>query len=162
MSHKLLFEWDLATLAAALHIPQPEVIRYFRDGRRISFILERRIRDAFPGWTLAPSEGAGYDLVDDQGGHWEVRSVSSHIYFCPSYMVGSGRRFSAPGFHSKLDGLGGYICSDITQFPQVPVFIVPAALIRRLYLSGQLGLNTSITRAKFYSLVVPALQATAA
>lgn len=125
MSHKLLFEWDLAALSSSMHIPEADIELYFRDGRRVSFLLERRIRDSFEGWKLAPSEGAGYDLLDEIGGKWEVRSVSKNIYFCPSYMVGSGRSFAEAGFFTKLDAIGGYICSDITTFPKVPVDVTP-------------------------------------
>jgi hypothetical protein len=159
MSNKLLFEWDLDALSASMGIPAADVELYFRDGRRVSFLLERRIRDAFPGWRLAASEGAGYDLLDEVGGKWEVRSISKNIYFCPSYMVGSGRKFAQDGFFAKLDAIGGYICSDITTFPKVPVYIVPSDLIRALYLDGQLGPSTLISRANFYSKVVPELNA---
>ena len=102
MPHKLLFEWDLEALSASMGIPAADVELYFRDGRRVSFLLERRIRDAFPNWKLAASEGAGYDLLDEVGGKWEVRSISKSIYFCPSYMVGSGRKFGEEGFFAKL------------------------------------------------------------
>lgn len=149
----------MEALSSSMGIPAADVELYFRDGRRVSFLLERRIRDAFPGWMLAASEGAGYDLLDEVGGKWEVRSISKSIYFCPSYMVGSGRKFGEDGFFAKLDAIGGYICSDITTFPKVPVYIVPADLIRALYLNGQLGTSTLISRANFYSKVVPVLNA---
>lgn len=158
MRHSLILEWNLKRLADALQIAKDDVEAYFRDGRRISFILERRLRDSL-GWKLAPSEGAGYDLVDRAGVYWEVRSVSKSVYFCPSYMVGSGRRFELTGFMAKLSNLGGYICSDITLFPKVPVFVVPATLVRELYESNSLGPNTSISRSNFYARVVPKLNA---
>lgn len=157
MSHSFRLTWDLGQLAEAMQIEKDEVLTYFRDGRRVSFVLERRIRDSFPSWKLAPSEGAGYDLLDEQGGKWEVRSVSKNIYFCPSYMVGSGRKFAEEGFVAKLDDIEGYICSDITMFPDIPVFMVPGDVVRQLYLEGQLGTSTSISRANFYSRVVPRL-----
>lgn len=84
MERSIKFSWNLDALAQALQISRSDVALYFRDGRRISFILERRFRDAHPGWQLAPSEGAGYDLVDANGSRWEVRSISKDIYFCPS------------------------------------------------------------------------------
>ena len=37
---------------------------YFTDGRRVSFILERRLAYEVLKGTLAPSEGAGYDLIE--------------------------------------------------------------------------------------------------
>ncbi len=113
-------EWSVEDLASSLKIGPTDVKEYFTDGRRISFILERRIaREVLKG-TLAMSEGAGYDLVDSKGGKWEVRSISSGgVYFCPSYMVGSGRRFEESGFLSKLNEIEGYILCDIARFPKV-------------------------------------------
>jgi hypothetical protein len=157
MEQSLILEWDLDELASAMHLEKDEVLMYFRDGRRISFILERRIRDAFSSWKLAPSEGSGFDLIDENDGYWEARSVSSGIYFCPSYMVGSGRKFDEPGFINKLDAIEGYVCSDILKFPQVPVFMVPSTLIRQLYHDGLLGAGSRISSARFYSLIVPLL-----
>jgi hypothetical protein len=84
------------------------VKEYLTDGRRVSFLPERRLsREVFEG-TLAPSEGAGYDLLDREGLKWEVRSVSKGgVYFCPSYMVGSGRSFEEKGFLDKLSEIEG-------------------------------------------------------
>lgn len=49
---------------------------------------------------------------------WEVRSISRNgIYFCPSYMVGSGRKFNEAGFLVKIAEISGYIVSDIERFP---------------------------------------------
>lgn len=156
MSESFVFEWDLSKLADAMHLTEEEVLIYFQDGRRISFVLERRIRDEL-GWALAPSEGSGYDLVDKDGLKWEVRSVSKNTYFCPSYMVGKGRTFEAGGFIAKLDTLAGYVCSDIKKFPKVPVWIIPVEIIRSLYSEGKLGLSTSISSSAFYSRIVPLL-----
>lgn len=156
MSESFVFEWDLGELASAMHLEKDEVLAYFQDGRRISFMLERRIRDEL-SWRLAPSEGSGFDLIDNDGKNWEVRSVSKGIYFCPSYMVGSGRAFEEVGFLAKLDAIAGYVCSDIKKFPKVPVWIIPVEVIRNLYTNGKLGSSSSISSAVFYSRVVPLL-----
>ena len=156
MSESFVFEWNLAELASAMHLHKDEVLAYFQDGRRISFMLERRIRDEL-NWHLAPSEGSGFDLVDNEGKNWEVRSVSNGIYFCPSYMVGSGRTFEEKGFFTKLDSIAGYVCSDIKKFPRVPVWIIPVDVIRSLYIDGRLGRSSAISSAAFYARVVPLL-----
>lgn len=39
------------------------------------------------------------------------------VYFCPGYMVGSGRAFEEDGFMEKLREIDGYVVSDITVFP---------------------------------------------
>ena len=106
-------EWDEQEIASALMISTEDVRAYFTDGRRVSFLLERRISKEIIRGTLAPSEGAGYDLLDSQGGKWEVRSISKGgIYFCPSYMVGSGRSFEVDGFLKKLQEVKGYIVTE--------------------------------------------------
>jgi hypothetical protein len=153
----MILEWDEAHLAQAMKLALEDVRAYFTDGRRVSFLLERRIRDAFDGWQLAPSEGAGFDLIDDNGGKWEVRSITKNIYFCPSNMVGKGRTFEEAGFLAKLDDIEGYICSDVLSFPRVPVFTIPVDLIRALYADGALGANTSISRKAFFERIVPEL-----
>lgn len=82
------FEWDIQEIAKALKISEKDVKEYFRDGRRISFLLERRIAYEVLDGSLADSEGAGYDVLDSEGQKWEVRSVSSGgVYFCPSYCI---------------------------------------------------------------------------
>lgn len=112
--------WDVDKLADALKIKAPDVLEYFRDGRRVSFILERRIAFEVLNARLAPSEGAGFDLIDSSGGKWEVRSITKGgIYFCPSYMVGSGRVFDRVGFENKMNELKGYVLSDIEGFPAI-------------------------------------------
>ncbi len=146
--------WDIEEIAKSLHIGVNDVILYFTDGRRVSFILERRIAKEVINGTLAPSEGAGYDLLDSQGKKWEVRSISrGGIYFCPSYMVGSGRSFGEQGFKAKLDEVEGYIVSDIETFPKVPVKIVPGQVVRDWWERGLLGTTTKISRVKALELI---------
>lgn len=65
-SHGVL-EWDLVALQQAMKLTPEEVRAYFTDGRRVSFILERRLAREVLDGTLAPSEGAGFDLIDKFG-----------------------------------------------------------------------------------------------
>jgi len=142
-----VFTWDVIEIAKALLISKEDVLEYFKDGRRVSFLLERRIaREVLKG-TLAPSEGAGFDLYDSKGGKWEVRSVSKGgIYFCPSYMVGSGRSFNEKGFLEKLSEIEGYIISDIESFPNIPFWIVTKDEVLSWWKSQELGTTTKISR----------------
>ncbi len=137
-----------------MHIGEADVREYFTDGRRVSFLLERRIaREVIKG-KLAPSEGAGFDLIDPTGHKWEVRSISKGgIYSCPSYMVGSGRSFNEPGFLGKLDEIAGYIVSDIEAFPDVPFWVIPKEVVVTWWKGNQLGSSTKISRAKAHSLL---------
>ena len=141
------FSWDLDDIAKALKISRESVRAYFTDGRRVSFILERRLAAEVLNATLAPSEGADYDLVESDGAKWEVRSLSAGgVYFCPSYMVGSGRVFNEAGFLAKLDQITGYNLADIISFSDVPFWMVPTATVRTWWQERRLGSSTKISR----------------
>ncbi len=145
--------WDIHDLAASLRVDVESVHEYFTDGRRVAFLIERRIARE-EGFTLAPSKGAAFDLVDGQGANWEVRNITrGGIYFCASYMVGSGRSFDAPGFQSKLAGISGYIVADIESFPVVPYWILPRAVVENWWRAGRLGSGTKISRARALELI---------
>jgi hypothetical protein len=161
MKNKFSMSWDENALAAAFGVSTEDIKEYLTDGRRVSFIIERRLKSEHAGWKLAPSEGAGYDLIDPKGGKWEVRAVSKGgTYFNPSSQVGKGRKFDEHGFQKKLDGIKGYILSDIVNFPNVDVYVVPVENIRRWHAAGLLGKSTKVRRAKFLNLLVPDIQHT--
>ena len=149
-----ILTWDIGEIARALKISEKDVQEYFTDGRRVSFILERRIAKEVLKGKLAPSEGAGFDLIDAQGGKWEVRSISrGGIYFCPSYMVGSGRSFNEEGFLKKLSELKGFIVSDVELFPNVRFWIVASQQVREWWDAGKLGTTTKISRQRALKLL---------
>jgi len=148
-SHR--YQWDVGALSDALAITKDEVLEYFRDGRRMSFILERRLQSDFNG-TLS-RENEAWDMIDSEGRKWEVRSLTESLYFCPSYMVGSGRIFNRDGFIQKLDAIHGYIVGDIKLFPEVPCWTLSSELVRHWWESGTIPEKTSISRARFYQLL---------
>ncbi|HDG67534.1 MAG TPA: hypothetical protein ENG11_00110 [candidate division Zixibacteria bacterium] len=149
-----VLSWDIEQIAKALKIKPEDVREYFTDGRRVSFIVERRIaREVLKG-KLAPTEGAGYDVIDSHGGKWEIRSITrGGIYFCPSYMVGSGRHFEEKGFLRKLEEIKGFIIADIESFPDIPFWIIPVEQVKEWWFSGKLGKFTKISRKKALELL---------
>lgn len=146
--------WDNSALAAALKLSDEDAKKYFRDGRRVSFILERRVCHEILHGHLAESEGASFDVIDSNGKKWEVRSITaSGIYFCPSYMVGKGRNFEEPGFFQKLAEIEGYIVSDVQSYPDIPVWEISADTVRNWYDENILGAGTKLGRAKALKLL---------
>ena len=59
MQSRFTMTWDEQELARAFKVTVADVREYLTDGRRVSFIIERRLKWENPGWSLAPSEGAG-------------------------------------------------------------------------------------------------------
>lgn len=156
MQNIFTMSWDEEALAHAFRVTPADVREYLTDGRRVSFIIERRLKWENAGWQLAPSEGAGYDMIDPKGRMWEVRSITrGGVYFNPSAQVGSGRAFNEEGFQAKLAGIAGYILSDITTFPEVTCYVVPVANVLRWHAGGNLGANAKVSRAVFLSKLVP-------
>ena len=148
------FHWSLPELAYALKLSEIEIKEYFTDGRRVSFLLERRIANEVLKGKIAPSEGASFDVFDAHGGKWEIRSISdSGIYFCPSYMVGSGRSFDESGFIKKLNEIKGYIVSDITEFPKIPFWTIPVSVVKEWWNKKLLGTNSKVSRKNILKLL---------
>ena len=146
--------WDIDKVAAALQVNAQSVREYFTDGRRVAFLIERRIAQEEEGFKLAHHEGADHDLVDSTGAKWEVRNITrGGVYFCPSGMVGSGRSFAQAGFLRKLANVSGYILSDIESFPAVPYWILERNIIERWWESGRLGINAKISRTNILELI---------
>ena len=156
MENRFQMHWDETEIANAFKISPKDVQEYLTDGRRVSFIIERRLMWENSGWELAPSEGAGYDLLDPTGEKWEVRSITSGgVYFNPSNQVGAGRRFNEGGFQAKLSDLKGFILSDIVGFPVVEVFKFPVENVLRWYGKSLLGKNAKVSRKKFLEILAP-------
>ena len=146
--------WDVEALARELHLSVDDTLTYFQDGRRCSFITERRIAREFIGGRIADSEGAAYDVFDQDGKKWEVRSLTnSGIYFCPSYMKGSGRTFEEKGFLEKIEEIEGYYVAKINNFPVVPVYKIAADQVLTWYNKGQLGKTTAVSLSKMEQLL---------
>jgi hypothetical protein len=161
MLARFWMEWDEKELAKAFKVTTDDIREYLTDGRRVSFIIERRLKWENPGWTLAPSEGAGYDLRDPQGGLWEVRSITRQgVYFNPSNQVGSGRKFAEEGFRAKLASLKGFILSDIVEFPRVEIIQLPIDYVLRWHANRELGKTAKISRAAFHTRLLPQLPKT--
>ena len=154
MEPRFQLRWDDEQLANAFKVTPSDIREYLTDGRRVSFIIERRLKWENPGWQLAPSEGAGYDLLDPDGGMWEVRSITrGGVYFNPSSQVGSGRRFNEEGFQLKMSGIKGFILCDIVDFPVVEVYVVPVANVLRWHKERRLGANAKVSRDAFLSIL---------
>lgn len=147
-------EWNLEALAKEMHLTVSETLEYFRDGRRCSFVTERRIAREFINGRIADSEGAAYDVFDLEENKWEVRSLTDRgIYFCPSYMKGSGRAFEEKGFLKKLSEIEGYFVAKITEFPKIPVYKIQATQVLKWHKSGELGGSSTVSLSKMEQLL---------
>lgn len=149
----LNLEFSIPSLMDSMSLTHDEVVEYFTDGRRCSFIIERRLARMLGG-QIADSEGSAWDIQDSESKKWEVRSITrGGVYFCPSHMVGSGRRFEEAGFLEKVNGIDGYLVADITRFPSIPVYRILRDKVVDLYSKQLLGNGTKLSYKGFYNLL---------
>lgn len=159
MDSRFEIRFDRAALANALGVSEQDIQEYLTDGRRASFIIERRLKWDNPDWELAPSEGAGFDLIDPSGYRWEVRSITRQgVYFNPSNQVGSGRVFNEAEFLNKLHSVAGFILADVTKFPRVPVFKFSVDNVFDWHKRRLLGSNAKVSYSAFYSRLLPTIR----
>lgn len=144
------FTWDPRAIAAALQISLEQVYLCFRDGRKVSFVIERRF---IPLGFAPAAEGKGYDVIDSSGGLWEVRGITDKVSFAPSSMMGKGRKFDEEAFLDRLETLKGYLLADVDSFPHVPCWMVPASYVACWYIKRKLGKTASAGRKKILALL---------
>lgn len=154
MDDQFSFEWDVEAIARAFGVRIEDIEGYLKDGRRVSFLIERRLAHENAGWTLAPSEGASFDLKDPDGDKWEVRSITAGgTYFTPSNQVGKGRRFDEAAFLRKIEEIEGFILSDLMVFPRVDFYKIRKDIILRWYHENKIGKNASPSRKAILRLL---------
>jgi len=154
VKHLGKLEWNILKLSSALKIAPSEVEKYMKDGRKVSFICERRVAKEFFGIDETAPENSPYDFKDKSGLKWEVRSVTKGgTYFTPSGNVGSGRNYSEQDYLNKLDLLEGFILCDIEEFPKMSVWKVKVPTIKKWDDGGELNADKSISRKKVLSLI---------
>lgn len=149
-----LLKWNIKELSKAMKITENDVKKYFTDGRKVSFILERRLAYEIFHGILAPNEGYGYDFMDEKGKKWEVRSITKDgVYFCPSSMIGTRRKFEEKGFLEKLKEIEGYVLADVLSFPDVPFWIIKKTTVKQWWKKGKLGKSSKISHKNALKLI---------
>lgn len=145
--------WNISDLAKAMKLSKKVTEDYFKDGRRASPLLERRLARVLK-WKLTDSERTGWDLKDWRGGKWEVRCITKEgVYFNPSMNVGGSRGYNKTAYSNKLKVLKGYILCDIVTFPKVTFWKVPKKAVREWKRKKKLRKDTKITRTNVLKLL---------
>lgn len=151
VSYLGMFSCQQEEIARGWRLPVVEVASdYRRNGKHASRMVERRVARALGG-VLAP-ENAPHDLTLADGLRLEVRCYTSTIKFGPSGSIGSGRSLTSASLGSKLDAIDGYVLCDVTTFPRVAAWFVPAATVGKWRANGTLGRGASIAASKFHRL----------
>lgn len=136
--------WNISNLSKSLYISKSQVRKYFNDGRKIFSIIEMRLAREVICGRVSRNSNSYYD-ISNKSKKYECRNLTKRgVYYCPSSMVGSGRKFEEEGFLKKLEKIDGYILTDITKFPKIPYYIIESKVVKNLWHNKKLGLETKV------------------
>lgn len=100
-------------------LSQEKVDNLLRDGRRASGFLEMQLVEWFPDLTFVDKKG--YDHIDIDGIKYDAKCFTKGgAKFCPSVMLGAGRRVDENALWEHATNMI-YIFCDIVDFPKVSV-----------------------------------------
>jgi len=100
-------------------LSQEKVNNLFRDGRRASGFLEMQSEEWFPSLTFVDKKG--YDFIGVNNLRYDAKCFTKGgAKFCPSVMLGAGRRVDEHALWEHAMDMG-YIFCDIVDFPKVSV-----------------------------------------
>jgi hypothetical protein len=151
-----LFEWDVAKCAEGLQLPSERLLAFFKDGRRFAWLLEESLAARHD--MVRQGETDDFDLQDAAGRRWEVRCCTKGgLFFCPSNMVGKGRKFNFEDWVIKQANVSGWIVADINTFPRVPYWVIPGAVVGGWWNAGALGPSTHVRHTRFRDLISAAV-----
>lgn len=147
-----MFEWDVAKVAEGLQLPPERLLHFFKDGRRFAWLLEESLAARYA--MTRQGETDDYDLEDAAGRRWEARCCTKGgLFFCPSGMIGKGRKFHFEDWVTKQSKVSGWIVADITTFPRVAYWVIPSEVVGYWWNQGVLGPTTQIGRERFRNLL---------
>jgi len=130
-----VLRWNVGLVSEALRLPVRETVEYFRDGRIIGDLIERRLATKLD-FTPEPVRGGGVVLRDSGNFVWRVRMLTDHVAFAPQSMFGVGRKFRATEFRDFLGTFQGYIVADVHAWPEVPYTSIRTAEVWSLASAG--------------------------
>lgn len=148
-----ILKFDEEFIGEGLGLTVPQVQTWFRDGRHASRIIELNLAKEL-GLVLPENICDKFDLLDENGGKWEVRCLTDRgCSFAPSNMTGAGRKFDLAGLVEKLRLVKGFIVADIEGFPTVPYWVIPVHIIEAWCYGGDLKTGARGSRAKILELL---------
>jgi hypothetical protein len=122
-------------------LPIDETIEIYKDGRVFSHFIEKWMAKHFPLTHVGGCKK--YDFVDNtypDTKYDEKTFTKGGCNFCPSNMLGQGRKFDEAIFREKTIGMIFAIVSNI-QFPRIKIKFMRGANLIKMYPKGHIPLK---------------------
>jgi hypothetical protein len=119
--YNTVYTFDLSEEIKFGSLPTKELQEVFTDGRASSHLLERQIPYWFSSLVRQNNCKKEYDFEDNSNKKYEMKTFTKRgCKFCPSNMVGKGRKFD----YNRMKVIASYtdyILCDITEFPIIKI-----------------------------------------
>jgi hypothetical protein len=122
-------------------LPRDDVIAIYKDGRVFSHFIEKWICNHFPLTHVGGCKK--YDFVDNNypdTKYDEKTFTKGGCHFCPSNMLGQGRKFDETIFREKTLGMIFAIVSNV-QFPRIKIKFMRGANLLKMYPKAHIPLK---------------------
>ena len=130
------------------NIPQNILIEIFKDGRAFAHFIEKWLEINYP--LIHVSGCKKYDFLDANNPlilYDEKTFTKLGCKYCPSNMLGQGRKFDQEEFENKSKKLTFCIVSNV-NFPEIKIKFVKGEDLLKLYPKGNIPLKDHI---KFFN-----------
>lgn len=123
-------------------------IEIFKDGRPFSYFIEKWIESNYPLKHISGCKQ--YDFVDinDESIKYDEKTFTNNgCNFCPSNMLGQGRKFDKEVFEEKTKKMIFCIVSNV-NFPEIKIKFIKGIELLNIYSNGKIPLKEHI---KFFN-----------
>lgn len=118
----VIYEFDLSDAIRFGPIRKQKLWDKFTDGRIAGLLGQAFVESMYNNFSPAPSENSSYDLIDDNGNHYEVRTFTRNgASLIPSAQRGTGRTFNEKEYLAKRNNIHAYIFIDIRNSPKFSI-----------------------------------------
>ena len=122
-------------------LSREETIEIYKDGRVFSHFIEKWIANHYPLTHVGGCKK--YDFVDNNypdTKYDEKTFTNGGCNFCPSNMLGQGRKFDDAIFREKTTGMIFAIVSNI-KFPRIKIKFMRGTNLIKMYPKGHIPLK---------------------
>jgi hypothetical protein len=130
------------------NIPQNTIIEILKDGRPFSHFIEKWMEINYP--LIHVSGCKKYDFIDTNNPsilYDEKTFTKGGCNYCPSNMLGQGRKFDQEEFENKTKKITFCIVSNV-NFPEIKIKFMKGEDLLKIYPKGNIPLKDHV---KFFN-----------
>jgi hypothetical protein len=126
------------------NLSESNVLKIFKDGRPFSHFIEQWLEKKYPLKHITGCKEYDFiDLNNSEIKYDEKTFTKGGCKFCPSSMLGTGRKFDQARFEEKAKNMIYIIVSNI-NLPEIKIKFVKGSELIKLYPKGTIPLSNHV------------------